>query len=244
MATDAFTISQNQSTGVVELARPDAGNRLLTEEIRALGRSIREVGSRSDVKVVVLRANGEAFCVGRKPADKAQAPKSALAIREGVTQPILDLYADIRTTPVPVIAVVQGEARGFGCALVGQCDLAIAAETASFSMPELDRDLPPTLAISAVLGKVPPKRLLQMVYTRRPITALEALTMGLVSEVVPAADLNAAAAGTVGDLISRSRTALCAVKEYMAVAPYVDPLGAARLASNVLSVVLSSPGED
>ena len=63
-------------------------------------------------------------------------------------QPILDLYADVRATPVPVLAVVQGEARGFGCALVGQCDLAIAVESARFSLPELETNLPPTLAIS------------------------------------------------------------------------------------------------
>jgi enoyl-CoA hydratase/carnithine racemase len=105
----------------------------------------------------------------------------------------------------------------------------------------LETNLPPTLAISAVLGKVPPKRLLHMVYSRRQIDAHVALTMGLLSEVVARPDLESTVARTLAELTSRSRCALCAVKEYMGVAPYADPLGASRLAANMLSVVLSSP---
>ncbi len=245
MESNGFDITQDGGAhvGVVTLARPDSGNRLLTPEIRELGQAIRGLGEREDVKVVLVRANGASFCLGREPAKGVQAPKSALDIRSGVTQPILDLYADIRATPVPVIAIVQGDARGFGCAFVGQCDLAIAVDAANFAMPEMDVNLPPTLAMSAVLGKLPPKRLLHMVYTRRSIDAKEALALGLVSEVVAAAALEQAVAATVAALVDRDRAALCAVKEYMAVAPYMDPFGASRAAANMLSVVLSSQGK-
>lgn len=243
MDPTAFAVTEDGAVGTVRLARPEAGNRLLTEDIRALGRAIRELGEKPTIKVVAVRAGGDAFCLGRQPASGGEAPKTALAIRDRVTQPILDLYADIRATPVPVIAVVQGDARGFGCALVGQCDLTIAADTARFAMPELDTNLPPTLAISAVIGKIPPKRLLHMVYTRRAIDAHEALTMGLVSELAARAELDTIADKTLADLTSRSRAALCAVKEYMGVAPYVDAHGASRLASNILSVSLASPDD-
>lgn len=237
----AFEVSRNGAAATVRLSRPEQGNRLLTHEIRELGRAVREAGTAPDVKVVILRADGDAFCLGRKPDSGASAPSTALDIRAQVTQPILDLYADIRATPVPVIAVVQGEAKGFGCALVGQCDLAIAAESARFSMPEMDTHLPPTLAISAVLGKVPQKRLLHMIYTRQPIGAADALAIGLVGRVVPRDVLESALAETLAQLVDRSRASLCAIKEYMATAPYLDPHSAARLASNILSVVLSSP---
>lgn len=239
----AFSVARNDAVGTITLTRPEAGNRLLTEEVKALGQTIRTLGEDPAIKVVVVKAQGEAFCLGRKPADAAQAPRTALAIRSGVTQPILDLYADVRATPVPVIAAVQGEARGFGCALVGQCDLAIASETARFSMPEMETHLPPTLAISAVLGKVPPKHILQMVYTRRQISAAEAFAFGLVSEVVPPQELEGALAATLATITDRKRPAVCAIKEYMGAAPYMDPAGAARLASNILSVMLSSPGD-
>lgn len=243
MGKEAFVVEVKSAehTVNVTLNRPEDGNQLLIEEIRALGQTLRDLGNREDVKIVVVRAEGDNFCLGRKLGPAGAGSKTALNIRTGVTEPILGLYADVRATPVPVLAVVQGQARGFGCAFAGVCDLVIAADTARFAMPEMDHNLPPTLAISAVLGKIPPKRLVHLVYTRAEIDAAEALAFGLVSEVAPLARLEAAAASTVARLIDRSRAALCAVKEYMNIAPYVDPAAAARLGANLLSVILSSP---
>jgi enoyl-CoA hydratase len=242
MAAEAFIadLKPAEFTATLTLSRPDHGNKLLADEIRILGRTIRELGSGKDVKVVVVRAQGEAFCLGRD-AGPGAAPKNALEIRSVLAEPILDLYADVRATPVPVLAVVQGEARGFGCAMVGVCDLAIAADSARFSMPEMDGHLPPTLAISAVLGKVLPKRLLHLIYTRAQIDAAEALSLGLLSEVVPRAKLAEAASATLARLTDRRRAAICAVKEYLNVAPHTDPVAAARFASSPISVVLASP---
>ncbi len=242
MEKSAFVVSRENGPNVatVTLARPELGNKLTTEDIRALGQAILSAGSDPDVKAVLVKAQGDQFCMGRDPGSAASGPKSALQTRTSVTEPILGLYADLRATPVPVIAVVQGEARGFGCAFVGQCDLAIAADSATFSLPEMDTNLPPTLAISAVLGKVPPKRLMHLVYTREKILAKEALEIGLLSEMVPASELDAATAKTVSRIADRSRPALEAVKEYMGIAPHLDPAAASRYASALLSVVLSS----
>jgi enoyl-CoA hydratase len=236
----AVTYDDGPHIATVTLTRPEKGNRLMTEDLHPLGQAILAAGSRSEVKVVMVKAEGEQFCMGRDPGPAAPRPKSALQTRTGVTAPILGLYADLRATPVPVVAVVQGEARGLGCAFVGQCDLAIASDKATFSLPEMDTNLPPTLAISAVLGKVPPKRLMHLIYTRDKIGAKEALEIGLLSEVVPAAELEQAARKTLARLTDRSRPALEAVKEYMGVAPHLDPDAASRYASAVLSVVVSS----
>lgn len=245
MESAPFFVNRDEAnfTATITLSRPDHGNRLMTEDVSALGQAIRESGADPSVKAVIIRAQGEHFCLGRDPGPAPAKPKSALAMRTGITQPILDLYEDIRATPVPVIAVVQGEARGFGCAMVGQCDLSIAAEGTTFSLPEMDTNLPPTLAISAVLGKVPPKRLMHLIYTRAKIGAAEALALGFLSEVVPAAELDSAVAATLARLTDRSRPALAAVKEYLAVAPHMDPHAASRYASALLSVVLSSKDE-
>lgn len=240
-----FEVTRDASSPIatVRLARPELGNKLLTDEIRQLGRAVREAGTADGVKLVLVRAGGEAFCLGRQPDAGAAAPTTAIEIRERVTQPILDLYADIRATPVPVIAVAQGEAKGFGCALIGQCDLAIADAGARFSMPEMDTHLPPTLAMSAVLGKIPPKQLLHMVYTRDTISAEEALACGLISQIAAPGGLDAAVDRLMERLTDRSRVSLCAIKEYMGSAPYLDPHSAARLAANLLAVALSSPKE-
>jgi enoyl-CoA hydratase len=241
MSTLSFAVSQDgPHIAIVTLSRPEAGNRLTAEDLPALGHAILNAGNQPNVKVVLVKAQGEQFCMGRDPGAAAPSPKSALQIRNGVTEPILGIYEAIRATPVPVVAIVQGEARGFGCAFVGQCDLAIASDKATFSLPEMDTDLPPTLAISAVLGKIPAKRLTHLIYTREKITAKEALELGLLSEVVPASELERATQKTVARLTDRRRPSIEAVKEYMAIAPHLDKNTASRYACALLSVVLSS----
>ena len=244
--TDAFKIEEDRARRVatLRLTRGASGNRVSTEEIPLIGRAIAELGRSKEFKVVLVRADGENFCLGRTPDSPGKAPTTALGIRVGITEPILDVYAAVRTTPVPVVAVVQGEAKGFGCAFVSQCDLAIVSDDAVFSLPELDHNLPPTLAISAMLHKLPPKPILQMVYTRRSISAAEALSIGLVSEVVPRGKIDDAVEKMLGHLLDRNRAVLCGVKEYMNTALYTDPHSAARLAANLLSAVVSSPRED
>jgi enoyl-CoA hydratase/carnithine racemase len=244
--TDAFRIEEDRARHVatVRLTRGAAGNKLSAAEIPLLGRAIREMGNRKDFKLVLVRGEGANFCHGRLPDPPGTSPKTALEIRERVTEAILGAYDDIRLTPVPVIAVVQGEAKGFGCAFVSQCDLAIASDDATFSLPEMDHHLPPTLAISAMLHRVPPKRILQMVYTRAPIGAAEALGFGLVSELAPRGELDAAVDKTLSLMRDRNRAALVGVKEYMYGTLYADAHAAARLASNLLAAVLSSPRED
>jgi enoyl-CoA hydratase/carnithine racemase len=245
MDTDAFRIEEDAARhrATVRLTRGATGNKVTAAEIPLIGRAIRALGSRKDIKVVLIRGDGPHFCQGRAPDPPGKAPTTALGIREGITDPILGVYEDVRMTPVPVIAVVQGEAKGFGCALVSGCDLAIAAEDASFSFPELDHHLPPTLAMSAMLHKVTPKRLLQLIYTRRTVGAAEALSLGLLSEVAKPGALDNAVEATLSLLADRNRAALAGVKEYMNAALHMDPQGASHLAGNLLACVLSSPKE-
>ena len=239
--SEAFTSAIDaQGVATILLGRPDDGNKLSAEEIREFGATIRRLGCTDGVKLVVVRGGGAAFCLGRAAGPAAAGPKTALSIRNAVAEPILALYADVRASSAPVMAVVHGEAKGFGCAMVGQCDLAITSDTARFSLPEMDTNLPPTLAISAVMGKVLPKRLLHMVYTRETISAADALEMGFVGEVVPHAELNARADAVIARIAGRSAQALAAVKEYMTLAPNLDAQTSARLAANVISVVLGS----
>jgi enoyl-CoA hydratase len=242
--TDApvFRTALRTAEHVAELtiSRPEIGNQLLGPEIHALGQAIRSAGQNPEIKLIIIRGEGSDFCLGRKPAPPSTEKLTALDVRTSVTEPLLDIYADVRATPIPVLAVVQGHARGFGCALAGVCDLTIAADSARFSMPEMDNNLPPTLAISAVLGKVPPKRLVHFIYTRQQISAAEALSWGLISEIAPTDQLETAVASTIARLVDRDRAALAAIKEYMNFAPFVDTASAARLGANILSTVLSS----
>jgi len=102
--TTAFTLTVDtaKATATIELARPETGNKLSAPEVAELGRTIRAAGGRKDIKVVVVRAQGDAFCLGRAPGS-GPAPANALAIRTEVADPILSLYADVRATEVPVV---------------------------------------------------------------------------------------------------------------------------------------------
>ena len=135
---------------------------------------------------------------------------------------------------------MQGPALGFGSAFVGVCDLGIATEKARFAFTEMDHNLPPTLAMSAVIDKIPAKRLMHLVMTRELIGPDEALALGLISQVTTTAKLEATTTTTVGRLIDRDRSAVCAVKEYLLTALQLDTAASARLGANMIAVILSS----
>ncbi len=239
--TQAFSTHVDTAKGVatIELSNPGNGNRLTAPEVAELGRTVRATGGRRDVKVLVLRAQGDAFCMGRVPGTGPQ-PKTALEIRSQVAEPILSFYADVRATEVPVIALPQGPAFGFGTAVVGVSDLAIAADTARFAFTEMAHNLPPTLAMSACLEKIPYKTMMHMVLTCEEIDGKTALALGLVSQCVPRAGLDAALAATLAKLVDRDRGALCAVKEYQNAAWNLDAHSSARLGAGIIASVLSS----
>ena len=87
--------------------------------------------------------------------------------------------------------------------------------------------MPPTLAISALMSKVPRKAIAWMVYTIAEIDAHTALSLGMVSAVVPASRLDAALADALTTMTARSPAALIAVKDYLRSAPMMGPRGAA-----------------
>jgi enoyl-CoA hydratase len=163
-------------------------------------------------------------------------------MRANVLEPILECYDAIAQAPQPVVAVVQGAAHGFGCAMAGACDMTIAADKARFKLPEMEKNLPPTLAISALMARVPRKALTWMVYALEEVDAQTALQLGIVSAVVPAAELERAVAKLLGTMAARSSEALIAVKDFFRTAPFMEPRGVSAYAGTLLASVLSSAG--
>jgi enoyl-CoA hydratase/carnithine racemase len=236
--SDIIKTTQDGAVAAITINRGDAGNMLTVDLLRTLAAAFHNAGT-SDAKVVVLRTVGDDFCRGRDPKGGEPSP-TALAMRKNVIAPILDVYDAIAGSPQPIICAVQGAALGFGCALATACDVTIAADDARFRLPEMEKDLPPTLAISAMMNQVSRKALTWMVYSMREIDAETALRLGIVSCVVPAAQLGPATSTLIADLTMRSREALVAVKEYMRSAQAMEPRGAADYAGSLLAAVLSS----
>lgn len=237
--TNAIIAGREGATATITIDRPAEGNVLTLDMLRALTAALRGAGG-TDAKVILLRSKGSDFCRGRET--KSGPPPDAITLRNNVLQPILDVYEAMANAPQPIVGAVQGTAFGFGCALAAACDITIAADVARFRLPELEKDLPPTLAMSAMMSRVPRKALTWMVYTTAEIDAQAAYRLGIVSDVVASGGLDAATAKLLSTLTARSRDALLAVKEYLRSAPAMDAQGAASYGGALLSAVLSSAG--
>ncbi len=234
-----FRVSVRRGVARVTLCTPADGNRFDSPMAEAFGKAIKDAGDREEVKVVVVSGEGDDFCLGRMPPTGPLAP-NARELRDKVAAPMLSALAAIRATPVPVVMVVQGHARGFGCSLAGHGDITLADTTARFSMPEMGFHLPPTLAMSGVLNRMPAKAVSWMVYTRDEYDAERAFQLGIVSELVEAGGLGRALKRLLDKLVDRDRAALCAVKTFMQTGARLDDDAAADLGANLIATVVSS----
>lgn len=240
---DRFRVEIDGAVARVTLCQGAEGNTLAPPDMRALGTAIEAAGREPAVKVVVVRGEGDDFCLGRRVVPGVQRPTRARDFRERVADAILGVYEQLRATPVPVLTAVQGGAKGFGCAFAAQSDITLADQGARFSLPEMDSNLPPTLAISACLPKMPAKAVLDMVLSRDEVDADTAFALGLVSRVAAAGKLDVAVDDYLAKLVDRDRNALIAIKEYMRLAPTMDLAGQARYGANLIAVEMTSQDE-
>jgi len=238
--TTEFTAARHDAEYRITLDQPDLGNTLTLEAMRALAAEIRKAGRDDAVKVIRIRASGPAFCRGRAVGAPPATAPSAAQFRRNVADPILDVYRAMNESEVPLIAEVQGDAEGFGCALVTACDLAVASDSARFSLPELQKNLPPTLVLSVLRYKVPPKASAHMVYLTETIDAANAREWGIVAEVVPGASLRERADAMVASICTRERIAVATLKTYFREVTIPDFSLASEVAGAALANAMTS----
>jgi enoyl-CoA hydratase len=153
---------------------------------------------------------------------------------------IFNCYAAFRESPIPIISAVNGRALGFGCAIAACADITIADEAAIFQMPEFGENIMPTIAMSALLGKVTQKQLMYIAYSTAQLSAERAERMGFVSEVAPARGLDAALERITAQILKAPQPAVLAIKEYARVATSMDIRGAVDYARSLHAVINSS----
>lgn len=238
--TTEFIMATEGAVKRITLAQPDLGNTLSLEAMRELAAVIDEAGRDPALKIIRIDAQGGVFCKGRAAGKPPAVPPNAAEFRQNVTEPILGVYRAMHESQIPVIAVAQGDAEGFGCALVSGCDLAVAADSARFSLPEMQKNLPPTLVLSVLRHKVPPKAAAHMVYLADTVDAATARDWGLLSEVVPAAQLTARADAMVASIVSRERIAVATLKTYFREVIFPGFSLASEAAGTMLSVAMTS----
>ena len=200
----------------VTLNRPDKLNALNNELLKELDLVIAGLEEDPEVGVVVITGTGEKAFVAGADISELRDLDSASARVQGLKGQ--EVFNRIERLPKPVIAAVNGFALGGGCELALSCHIRIASENARFGLPEVSLGIIPGYGGTQRLPRLVGKGVaLDMILSGEMTGAADALRMGLVSRVVPQADLKAAAEKLARTLLSRGplalRSALTAVHE-------------------------------
>ena len=171
------------------LNRPEKRNALSRELLSRLHEKLNETSASTQVRVVVLAAQGPAFCAGHDLGEMLGCSEDSYRELFALCSTVMQ---QLRALPQPVIARVQGMATAAGCQLVAACDLAVAADNASFATPGVKIGLFCTTPMVPLVRTIPPRNALEMLLTGKAISAQQALTWGLVNRVVAAEQLDAA----------------------------------------------------
>ena len=191
--------------------------------------------------VVVLRAAGADFCLGRDMQPPPPGSNvSAMDVLRDDAEPMMRLFEAFRRRKDPVICLVSGRAWGIGMVLAAMCDLTLAEAGSSFRLRELDRGIPPCIAMAPLLDRMPAKALGYLVLSAEEMDVQAALMFGVVSTVVAAGQLDASASALTQRLLGFPPQAVAAVKLYLATAPRQNAPAAENFGASLLANVLSS----
>jgi enoyl-CoA hydratase/carnithine racemase len=211
--SDPVLLKSDNVEGVVtlKLNRPGQFNSLSDELLDSLQRALDELAQDSAVRVIVLAANGRAYCAGHDLKQMRSRPEEAyyqdLFARCG------RLMQTIMRQPQPVIARVHGIATAAGCQLVASCDLAVASDDARFAVSGINVGLfcsTPSVALARNIGR---KKALEMLLTGEFISAEQAVKEGLINYAVPAEQLDKAVEKLCDAICAKSAMAIRTGKE-------------------------------
>jgi methylglutaconyl-CoA hydratase len=213
MNYQTLDIAIADSVATVTLNRPDLRNAFNEATIAELALAFDELGQNDLLRVVVLAANGPAFCAGadlnwmKKMAGYSHAENQADAAR------LADMLRTIYLCPKPVVAKVQGDCYAGGMGLVAACDIAVAAEGANFCLSEVKLGLVPATISPYVIKAMGENAARRYFLTAERFSATEACRIGFVHEVVVAEALDSTVAAIVKALASNSPHAVREAKK-------------------------------
>ncbi len=200
------------AVGAIILARPEKKNALDLAMARELITAIEELAADDSVNVLTLGGEGPDFCAGADlDALHAMLERGADAHREDA-EALGRVFLLLRTTPKPVIAIVRGRALAGGAGLATACDLVVCGESAQLGYPEVRVGFVPAMVMTMLRRCVGEKRAFELVASGRMVGAEEALSLGLITRIVPDAELDAAAAQLAEQLSGVAPAALRATK--------------------------------
>ena len=202
-------VVERSEPGVARLTlnQPDRFNPLSSAMIAGIERALAELKEDSEVRAIVLAANGRGFCAGHD-LKEMRAHAGDHDWQRQLFDACSRMMIALTAMPQPIVARVHGIATAAGCQLVAMCDLAVAAEEAAFALPGVNIGVFCSTPVVGVVRNVGRKRAMEMLLTGRPFDARTALDWGLVNRVVPAGELDAAVKSYTDAILARSPAAI------------------------------------
>jgi methylglutaconyl-CoA hydratase len=198
--------------------------------VRELTEAVDRAETTDALRFVRIRTRGDVFCVGRE-----RAGTTAQQLRREAAE-IVGLNEALRTSPLTIVAEVNGDAAGFGAGIVAASDIAVAALEARLWFPEILTGLAPTVVISWLARAIPYKTAFDMVATGKAIAAEEAVRLGLVTEAVPCEELEPAVDAQIDKLADTDAVALREIKQFFAETRTMSPAAAATASIDALTI--------
>ncbi|MEQ8653606.1 MAG: enoyl-CoA hydratase [Kiloniellales bacterium] len=210
--TDEPLVLEETSAGVrtITMNRPRQFNALSEGLLAAMTDALERAGADEEVRVVVLAGAGRAFCAGHDLKEMRATNREAYY--QDLFRACSRMMLTVTRIPKPVIARIHAIATAAGCQLVAQCDMAVAAEEATFATSGINAGLFCSTPSVSVTRNLPRKRAFEMLFTGDFIDAQTASDWGLVNRVVPLERLDEEIAALAGRITAKSAVAIATGK--------------------------------
>ena len=205
---DEILLSVDAGVATVTMNRPDQRNAMNTALLQGLRATFDDLDARRDVRVVVVQGAGPAFCAGMDLKEMER--------RRGEADPegnVVEVLRRVERSTHPTIAALHGDAIAGGCELALHCDLRVAAEPARLGMPLARIGLVIPFPLGQKLVEIiGPAHTRHLLFTGQPVDARRAYEIGMVHQVVPAADLPSAVQALARRIADNAPLALAGIK--------------------------------
>ena len=210
-----YTVSER--IAYITLNRPEKRNALSYELISELIMAFSKAADDDQAKIIILKANGDAFCAGADLAYIQQLQSNTYEENLADSRHLKDLYYYMHTHPKVIIAQVQGHALAGGCGLATVCDFVFSVPEARFGYTEVKIGFIPALVSVFLLNKIGEGAARELLLSGELITAERAMIMGLINQVVESDKLDKAVLEFANRLInSNSATSMSLTKKLIA----------------------------
>uniref|UniRef100_UPI0040489AEE enoyl-CoA hydratase-related protein n=1 Tax=Yoonia sp. TaxID=2212373 RepID=UPI0040489AEE len=205
MTEPHLLVQRDQAVLTLTINRPDQRNAISPKVMSGVIEQLHASRADAQLRAIVITAAGEkAFCAG---ADLGSGKSFQFDYAEP-RLPMPEMFRAARATNVPIIGRINGTVMAGGIGLLAICDLAIAADHAQFGLPEVKVGVYPMQVLAVLQHLIPRRRLLQLCMTGEPVSAAEALEIGLLSSVVPYVQLDSAIESLLSKILDKSPTAI------------------------------------